>query len=114
NGWPRHLAQARDLETSAAVGRVILLTATPATIRERIRTDAAGDRSSREDDSPAAIESKFALYKERTEPLIGYYAAKGIPVISLEVGPRTSAADLGRELLRNLENRGSGGEEPTP
>jgi adenylate kinase family enzyme len=105
NGWPRHLGQAGDLEAAAAVVRVILLTASSETIRERIRTNAAGDRSSREDDSPAEIERKFSLYKQRTEPLVGYYAAKGIPVTSLEVGPETSAADLHRNLLGSLEDR---------
>ncbi len=106
NGWPRHLEQTRDLGMSAAVVRVILLTATSGTIRERIRTNAAGDRSSREDDSPSEIERKFILFKQRTEPLVGYYAAKGIPVTSLEVGPETTAADLHRNLLGSLEDRG--------
>jgi adenylate kinase len=102
NGWPRHLGQARDLEKTAAVARVVVLAATPATIRERIRTDAAGDRAEREDDSPADIEGKFALYAERTEPLAGYYAAGGVPITTLGVGPSTSAGDLVRELRRIL------------
>ncbi|MCX6565481.1 MAG: nucleoside monophosphate kinase [Candidatus Aminicenantes bacterium] len=106
NGWPRHLGQARDLETFAVVRRIVLLNAPAETIRERIRTDAAGDRSVREDDSPDEVEIKFTLYEERTRPLVGYYAAKGIPVTTLEVAAETSAADLHRDLLQRLDGRG--------
>jgi len=102
NGWPRDLAQARDLEETAAVTRVVVLKAAPETIRERIRTDAAGDRAERVDDSPGEIERKAVLFAERTEPLIGYYAALGVPVTRIEVGPETTAEDLFRRLLRNL------------
>jgi len=104
NGWPRDLAQARVLEETAAVARVVVLEATPETIRERIRTDAAGDRAEREDDSRAEIEGKSILYAERTEPLIGYYAARSVPVTRIDVGPETTAEDLFRNLLRNLRD----------
>lgn len=102
NGWPRHLGQALDLEETAAVVRVVVLEAGPATIRERILTDAAGDRAERADDSPEEIERKSVLYAERTEPLIGYYAARNVPVTRLEIRPETTAGDLFRDLLRNL------------
>ncbi len=101
NGWPRHLGQARDLEAVAVVRRIVLLNAPAETIRERIRTDAAGDRLIREDDSPDEVEKKFSLYEERTIPLVGYYAVQGIPVTTLDVAAETSAADLRRELLRS-------------
>lgn len=106
NGWPRHLGQARDLEGTAAVVRVVVLEADPETIRERIRTDAAGDRAEREDDSPGEIDRKFALYAEKTKPLIGYYDARGVPVTKLSVGPSTTAEDL----FQNLRRSDNGGE----
>jgi len=113
NGWPRHLGQARDLETIAVVRRIVLLNAPAETVRERVRTDAAGDRSVREDDSPDEVEKKFSLYEERTRPLVGYYAAKGIPVTSLDVAAETSAADLHRAILRSADGPGPGRQEET-
>ncbi len=101
NGLPRHVGQARDIESIAAVVGLVVLTASPQTIRERIARDTAGDRAGRGDDTPEDIGRKLSLYEERTRPLVDYYAAKGIPVIRLEVGPRTSAAGL-------LEALGSG------
>ncbi len=94
NGLPRHAGQARDISLAAAVVWVILLTASPATIRDRILTNAAGDRSERRDDTPAEVERKLALYEERTRPLVDHYEAKGVPIVRLTVGPTTSADDL--------------------
>jgi len=104
NGWPRHVGQARDLEKLAVVGRIVLLAAPVETVRARIRTNASGDRSVRDDDSPAEVEKKFALYEERTRPLVEYYAARGVPVTTLAVGPGTSISDLHRELIRSLKS----------
>jgi adenylate kinase len=106
NGWPRHLGQARDAEAVAVVRRVVRFNASAETIRERIRTDAAGDRLVRADDSPAEVEKKYALYVKRTKPLIEYYEAKGIPVTTLEVAAETSAADLHQDLLQRVDDRG--------
>ncbi|MBN1938103.1 MAG: nucleoside monophosphate kinase [Candidatus Aminicenantes bacterium] len=100
NGLPRHAGQARDIAPVADVVRMILLFAPPVTVRERIRTDAAGDRAERGDDSPAEVERKLALYEQRTRPLIGHYEAKGVPVVRLEVGPKTSAGGLLEALRR--------------
>jgi adenylate kinase family enzyme len=101
NGLPRHAGQARDLEATAEIRRVVVLEASPETIRRRIRTNAAGDRAERGDDSPAEVERKLALFKERTEPLIAFYAEKGVPVVCLDVGPETTA----KELLGRLGQR---------
>lgn len=113
NGWPRHLGQARDLEAVVVVRRIVLLNVPAEIIRERIRTDAAGDRSIREDDSPGEVEKKFSLYEERTRPLVGHYAAQGIPVTTLDVAAETTAAGLRRELLRSPNGRGPGRQEET-
>jgi len=94
NGLPRHAGQARDIEIIAVVVRVILLTASPATIRDRIRSNAAGDRSERGDDTPAEVERKLALYEERTKPLVDHYETKKVPIVRLTIGPTTSADDL--------------------
>lgn len=94
NGLPRHAGQARDISSAASIVRVILLTASPATIRDRIRTNAAGDRAERGDDTPAEVERKLALYEERTRPLVDHYEAEGVPIVRLTVGPTTSADDL--------------------
>jgi len=102
NGWPRHLGQVRDIDAAdVVVRRVVLLNASPEILVDRIRTDAGGDRSARDDDSPEEVAKKFILYEERTLPLVGHYAARGVPVTRLEVGTATPAADLCRELLQN-------------
>lgn len=102
NGWPRHLGQVRDMAAAGvAVRRVVLLNASPEILVERIRTDAGGDRSAREDDSREEVARKFNLYEERTRPLVGHYAAWSVPVTRLEVGAATTAADLCREILQS-------------
>ena len=74
NGLPRHAGQAADMERIVKVVKVICLEATLKEVRERIRRNAGGDRSGREDDSDAEIARKYADYKKRTKPLLTYYS----------------------------------------
>jgi adenylate kinase len=98
NGLPRHVGQAADLERTVRVTRVVHLHASLATIRERIRRDTGGDRSSRIDDSPREISRKHAIFRRRTRPLLDYYRRRRIPVSRLAVRPETSAASMRRAL----------------
>ena len=102
NGLPRHAGQARDIGTIAAVRRIIVLAASPEAIRERIRTNTAGDRTERADDSPAEVERKVSLYEERTKPLIAYYEAEAVPVHRLSVAVKTTADELLGRLLKEI------------
>jgi adenylate kinase family enzyme len=101
NGLPRHAGQARLLEGVVDVRTIVVLEAPAEVVLARIRSDAAGDRAGRVDDGPEAIERKLAVYAERARPLVGHYAAKGIPIVRIPV----DAADDGRSLLRKLAVR---------
>jgi adenylate kinase len=100
NGLPRHRGQARDLDDLIAVRLLVRLSASAGIIRDRIRTNAAGDRTGRGDDSPVEIEKKLVLFRERTIPLVGYFAAGGVPVIDLTVAAGAKGDDLRRDLVR--------------
>jgi len=98
NGLPRDVAQALAVEELVPVVRVVLLACEDATVRERLRIDAGGDRAGRSDDDPSTVSARLAQYRERTLPLIGHYRARGVPVTTLAVDSRTSAEDLLRAL----------------
>jgi len=101
NGLPRHQGQASALEESVDLRRIVRLEASTEIIRERIHQNAAGDRIGRIDDSPGEIEKKLALFEERTRPLVGYYAAKGIQTVDLAVSASSNGEDLRHDLIRN-------------
>jgi adenylate kinase len=100
NGLPRHQGQASALEAFVDLRRIIRLDASAEVIGERIRRNAAGDRGGRIDDSPEEIEKKLVLFEKRTRPLVGYYAAKGIPTLDLVVSVSSDGADLRQDLIR--------------
>ena len=98
NGLPRHAGQALGLEPEIDVRLVVLLRATADVVRERIRTNTAGDRTGRSDDDPAGIEAKLKIFEARTRPLVEHYSARGVSVIPLEVGAQTTAEEMARRL----------------
>jgi adenylate kinase len=100
NGLPRHPGQASALEEIVDLRRVVRLDASAEIIRERIRRNAADDRTGRIDDSPGEIEKRLHLFEERTRPLDGYCALKGIPIVDLAVSASSNGEDLRRDLIR--------------
>lgn len=98
NGLPRHEGQARDLARTVRVIGVVHLDASLATVRERIRRDAGGDRAGRADDSLPEVRRKFAAFRKRTTPLLDHYRRLGARIIRLKVGPETEAWELMAEL----------------
>jgi len=59
-----------------------------------------GDRAERDDDDPARVRRKLAIYRERTEPLLAHYAACGVPVIPVNVAADATAEAMREELER--------------
>jgi adenylate kinase family enzyme/MFS family permease len=102
NGLPRHAGQALGMESEVEVRLVAVLHAPPSIVRERIRTDAAGDRMGRSDDNPAEIGAKLKIFEDWTRPLIEFYAARGAAVIFIDVAAATTAAAMA-ELLASAE-----------
>ena len=98
NGLPRHAGQALGLETEVDVSLVAVLQTAAEVVRERIRSNAAGDRTGRFDDEPAAIEAKLKIFEGRTRPLIEYYSSRGAAVIRVDVGAETTAAEMAGRL----------------
>jgi adenylate kinase family enzyme len=106
NGLPRHIGQAEALEAVVEVRIVILLQAAPVVIRERIFADTGGDRAGRVDDGFEEIERKLLDFEEQTRPLLGYYADQGVPVLTIEVGPATSAEELAERVESGISGPG--------
>lgn len=93
NGLPRHVDQARDVEAMARILLVLVLDCTAEVVRERILHNSGGDRAERTDDTDREVAKKLRLYRERTEPLIAYYARKQVSIIRLSVTPESKPED---------------------
>ncbi|MDR2201433.1 MAG: adenylate kinase [Clostridiales bacterium] len=100
DGFPRTIAQAGALDKIAKIDAVINLDADLTKLIERLtgrrvcgacgesyhvdtysKTECAkcgGKIIRRDDDNPQTVESRLNVYTAQTEPLIAYYAAKGV------------------------------------
>ncbi len=94
NGLPRHVDQARDVDTIASVKHVLHLHCTPDVVYARIQQNSGGDRTERTDDAPEAVARKLAIFEQRTRPLIDHYRDLGIPVTTVEITPQTTPATI--------------------
>jgi adenylate kinase family enzyme len=94
NGLPRHAGQAGDTASLVRVETVVHLRCDADAVRARIRSNAGGDRTGREDDSPGAVEAKLRLFRERSLPLLDFYRARGAQILTLDVGAQTGAGEL--------------------
>ncbi|MEE8472981.1 MAG: nucleoside monophosphate kinase [Dehalococcoidia bacterium] len=104
NGLPRHIGQAGAMEAIIDMQALLSLECEPATVWERIRLNAGGDRGGRADDTPGEVERRVEVFRGRTEPLLRYYRERGVPVLPLDVGIKTTA----QEIYGQLEPDGSG------
>lgn len=85
NGLPRHVGQARSVDAWVNVDVVVCLDCPVEVVLGRIRNNVGGDRTGREDDQRAAVERRVAMFRERTEPLVGHYAVAGAQIERIEV-----------------------------
>jgi adenylate kinase family enzyme len=99
NGLPRHIGQAERMNEVVRMMAVISLECTPETILYRIANNSGGDRTGRMDDSLVEVTRKLELFNQRTAPLLDYYRSHHVGIISVEVGP-VSTAD---EMLAKIE-----------
>lgn len=103
NGLPRHIGQAEYMKEVVCMLAVISLECTPETVFQRIRTDAGGDRSGRVDDSLGEVKRKLEVFHQRTAHLVEYYKDLHVGIISVEVGPTSTAANMLERIERNNE-----------
>ncbi len=102
NGLPRHLGQAERVDRLVVISLVVLLECPTEIVHRRIRTNTGGDRQGRPDDSPAEIENKLRLYRERTRPLVDFYKRKAVPVIEVSIGAGSTPAEIRQILISRL------------
>lgn len=77
--------------------------------REPGRCDACGgDLVQREDDRPATVAQRLAVYRRQTEPLVEFYRARGLLV---QVGGTGAVEDVTRAVMHAVDGhlRGKGG-----
>ena len=94
NGLPRHTGQAEALEPYLSVSLVINLECSPEVVLDRIRSNAGGDRTLRDDDSSGEIQRKLELFRRRTLPLLDYYRQRNVPVRQIPVKTGMSLHDM--------------------
>ena len=94
NGLPRHIDQAKDVDTTVEIKMVLYLECSPEPVRERIRLNSGRDRSARIDDSIKEVDRKLNIFHKRTAPLLHYYQNKNIPVKKIVVTVTTTPAEI--------------------
>lgn len=78
--------------------------------REEGRCDACGGRlERRSDDEPETVRRRLQVYREQTEPLVGFYEKRRAGVVRVDADGSLDevAARLARELDRALEEKAS-------
>jgi adenylate kinase len=103
DGVPRTMDQARSIHRiSSDLGMspdvMLQLKADDETVRQRMLARAGIEH--RSDDTEPAIRRRLALYHQMTEPILAWYAFRGILVT---VDATRTAAEVGREILAVLE-----------
>jgi len=99
NGLPRHIGQAQAVDSLLAMEAVIFLNCTGEVVRERIGTNVGGDRTTRQDDDPAAIAKKLRLFAERTSPLVEHYRSIGARIDVIDVTATMTADEMWQVLV---------------
>jgi adenylate kinase family enzyme len=98
NGLPRHAGQARDIKTVVKIRGLVVLECTAEDVYERIRENTGKDRTGRTDDRLEMVRRKLDIFRERTGPLVDYYAGAGTDILRIKV----TAASTPEELYSSL------------
>lgn len=112
NGLPRHVGQARALESRLAVIMVVQLNCETRAVRERLRLNSGGDRAQRTDDNETLVARKLEIYAQRTRPLVEHYQQQGARMIKVPVGVATSPAEEAERIERLHSGSGVASSEP--
>ena len=94
NGLPRHVGQAEAMKFDVNMQAVVSLECETVAVWERIRLNTGGDREGRADDTLEKVAHRIDVFRERTSPLLNHYHAQCVPVLLLDVGPKTTAKEM--------------------
>lgn len=103
DGFPRSMEQAEWLvksrpEHGRAVGSLIVLDVSKEELLSRLSL------RGRVDDTPEAIDQRFAVYEHESRPVIEYFAQQGIPVI--HVNGEGTIDEVHERVVEELTKRG--------
>jgi len=98
NGLPRHVGQARNIDSIVDINMLVYLEGTVKVIQERLHQNSGGDRTDRTDDSVQAIAKKLRIFHERTIPLLDYYESKNVKIEKIQISVDTAPDDIVNHL----------------
>ena len=93
NGLPRHIGQAKEIDSIMDIETVVHLSCAPKTIQTRIKNNSGGDRLNRPDDNITSVQNKISIFNQRTSKLIEHYRAAGIRIVNIAVTEKTTPED---------------------
>jgi len=103
NGLPRHVGQARSLQSLLEVSLVVYLSCGADVIWARIATNVGGDRAGREDDNIESVRNRLGIFERNADSLIDFYRDK-VNVITMKIAADTSARQAWQSLNLHYEN----------
>ncbi len=111
DGFPRTLEQARAFEsmlakTGEGLSAALNFSVPEAQLTERMLARAKAE--GRADDRPETIRERLRVYREKTEPLVGFYRDRDLLVSVDGVGPVSEIAHRIDEALSPVRQAGSG------
>jgi len=98
NGLPRHVGQARAMEAVVEIRALVSLECAPGIVWERVRTNTGGDRGERADDTLEEVKQRLEVFRQRTVPLLEYYGERGVCMLCVYAGAKTTAPEMRRAL----------------
>lgn len=106
DGFPRTLAQAVSLEKMLAGSGQTLDAVVNLAVPEDVLIGRLTNRGEgRADDRPETVRERLRVYREKTEPLVGFYRRRGLLVSVDGVGP---VADVAERIARALDSARQG------
>jgi len=109
DGFPRTLEQGRALEALLAQGGQGLAAAVNFEVPEAVLVERMLGRAGAEgraDDRPETIRERFRVYRDKTEPLIGFYRDRGLLADVDGVGTVADVASRLDEALASVKRAG--------